>query len=368
MSNTGGLTPAYFSLRHSCVRLAGRTVFNEVILSNIREVARLAGVSVATVSRTLKSPERVLPQTRDKVNAAVEKAGYRPNLMAVQFRSRRTGNLVILVPAIANTFFARVISGAQQAAQFAGYRLLLCDTQGREEIEREFAELVYAHQADGVIQLRAYDPFEAPFPSADTPPIVNACEVIQDGRHPTISLDNRAAARAMTEHLIELGHRRIGLIKGPKSSPLTRERVAGYQDALRAAGIAVDKTLVCHGDFTLQAGQDGAAEMLALSARPSALFCENDEMAIGALKRIKQMGLRVPEDISLVGFDDIPFAQYCDPPLTTIAQPAENFGRKAVEMLIALIEKKPLEQRHVILPFELTLRNSTAAVKARDDP
>ena len=332
-------------------------------MSNIREVARLAGVSVATVSRTLRSPERVLPDTRDKVNAAVEQAGYRPNLMAVQFRSRRTGNLVILVPTIANSFFAKVISGAQQAAQLAGYRLLLCDTQGREAIEREFAELVYAHQADGVIQLRAYDPFSAPFPGAALPPIVNACEVIHNGRHPSISLDNRAAAKAMTEHLIELGHRRIGLIKGPKSSPLTRDRVAGYQDALNQAGIEADPALVCHGDFSLKAGDDGAAAMLALPDRPTALFCENDEMAIGALKRIRQSGLRVPEDISLVGFDDIPFAAYCDPPLTTISQPAEAFGQRAVEMLIALIEKKPLAERHVVLPFELTLRESTARVR-----
>ena len=332
-------------------------------MSNIREVARLAGVSVATVSRTLRSPERVLPDTRDKVNAAVEQAGYRPNLMAVQFRSRRTGNLVILVPTIANSFFAKVISGAQQAAQLAGYRLLLCDTQGREAIGREFAELVYAHQADGVIQLRAYDPFAAPFPGAALPPIVNACEVIHNGRHPSISLDNRAAAKAMTEHLIELGHRRIGLIKGPKSSPLTRDRVAGYQDALNQAGLEADPALVCHGDFSLKAGDDGAAAMLALPDRPTALFCENDEMAIGALKRIRQSGLRVPEDISLVGFDDIPFAAYCDPPLTTISQPAEAFGQRAVEMLIALIEKKPLAERHVVLPFELTLRESTARVR-----
>ncbi|MBN3965095.1 substrate-binding domain-containing protein [Pseudomonas gregormendelii] len=283
--------------------------------------------------------------------------------MAVQFRSRRTGNLVILVPTIANSFFAKVISGAQQAAQLAGYRLLLCDTQGREAIEREFAELVYAHQADGVIQLRAYDPFAAPFPGAELPPIVNACEVIHNGRHPSISLDNRAAAKAMTEHLIELGHRRIGLIKGPKSSPLTRDRVAGYQDALNQAGIEADPALVCHGDFSLKAGDDGAAAMLALPDRPTALFCENDEMAIGALKRIRQSGLRVPEDISLVGFDDIPFAAYCDPPLTTISQPAEAFGQRAVELLIALIEKKPLAERHVVLPFELTLRESTARVR-----
>ncbi|AOE61200.1 LacI family transcriptional regulator [Pseudomonas corrugata] len=329
-------------------------------MSNIREVARLAGVSVATVSRTLKSPERVLPETRDKVNAAVEQAGYRPNLMAVQFRSRRTGNLVILVPAIANTFFARVISGAQQSAQAAGYRLLLCDTQGRAEVEREFAALVYARQADGVIQLRASDPFASLPPGAEALPLVNACEVIKDAGFPTISLDNRAAAQAMTEYLIGLGHRRIGIIKGPRSSPLTLDRVAGYEDALRQAGLAVDPGLICHGDFTLNAGYDGAGAMLALAERPSALFCENDEMAIGALKRIKESGLRVPEDISLVGFDDIPFAAYCDPPLTTIAQPAETFGRRAVEMLIALIENKPVAERHVVLPFELTVRDSSA--------
>lgn len=329
-------------------------------MSNIREVARLAGVSVATVSRTLRSPERVLAETRDKVNAAVEQAGYRPNQMAVQFRSRKSGNLVILVPTLANIFFARVISGAQQAAQAANYRLLLCDTQGREAIEREFAELVYAHQADGVIQLRAYDPYEQTLTGVDLPPIVNACEVDIHGRHPTISLDNRAAAKAVTQHLIDLGHQRIGLIKGPKSSPLTRERVAGYQEALQQAGIAIDPELICPGNFSLQAGHDGAATLLQLPQRPTALFCENDEMAIGALKQIKQQGLRVPEDISLVGFDDIPFAAYCDPPLTTIAQPTETFGRLAVEMLIALIEKKPLPAQHVTLPFELTVRHSTA--------
>ena len=250
----------------------------------------------------------------------------------------------------------------EQAAQAAGYRLLLCDTQGREELERQFAELVYAYQADGVIQLRAYDPFENAPPDADVPPIVNACEVIKAGRYPTISLDNVAAAKAMTDHLIALGHRRIGLIKGSKNSPLTLDRLAGYEAALREAGIAIDEALICHGNFSLEAGFAGAQKMLALAERPSALFCENDEMAIGALKRIRQAGLRVPEDISVVGFDDIPMAAFCDPPLTTISQPAEAFGAKAVEMLIALIEKRPLAERHVVLPFELTPRSSTARI------
>lgn len=330
-------------------------------MPNIRKVAELAGVSVATVSRTLKTPERVSPQTRDRVHAAVEQAGYRPNLMAVQFRSRKTRNLVVLVPVIANVFFARVISGIQEAAQAFDYRVLLCDTRGREEVETAYAELVHAHQADGVIQLRAFNPFGETCRHGDSPPpMVNACEVLDTPPCPTVRLDNRAAARAMTEHLLDLGHRRIGLIKGPQGSPLTRERIAGYEDALKAAGVAPDPELLCRGNFTLQAGYDAADQLLGCSDRPTAIFCENDEMAIGAIQRIRQSGLRVPQDISVAGFDDIPFAAFCDPPLTTIAQPAEAFGRHAVEMLVAQFEKRPLDTPHLILPYTLVVRGSTA--------
>lgn len=330
-------------------------------MPNIRKVAELAGVSVATVSRTLKTPERVSPLTRDRVHAAVELAGYRPNLMAVQFRSRKTRNLVVLVPAIANVFFARVISGIQEAAQAVDYRVLLCNTLGRDEVEIAYAELVHAHQADGVIQLRAFNPFADTCGHAGAPPpMVNACEVLDTPPCPTVRLDNRAAARAMTEHLLSLGHRRIGLIKGPQGSPLTRERIAGYVDALNEAGIQGDPSLLCRGNFSLQAGYEAAGQLLSNPDRPTAIFCENDEMAIGAIQRIRQAGLRVPEDMSIAGFDDIPFAAFCDPPLTTVAQPAEAFGRHAVEMLVAQFGHRPLETPHLILPFNLIIRGSTA--------
>ncbi|MGM3390006.1 LacI family transcriptional regulator [Stutzerimonas stutzeri] len=333
-------------------------------MSNIRRVAELAGVSVATVSRALRTPKVVSPETREKVFKAVEQAGYRPNLMAVQFRSRKTRNLVVLVPAISNVFFARVISGIQEKAQTYGYRVLLCNTYGREDLESEYAELVHAHQADGVIQLRAFNPFAASGNrEATLPPMVNACEILDDAPCPTVSLDNRAAARAMTEHLLNLGHQRIGLIKGPQGSPLTRERIAGYEDALRKVGIEPDPSLLCRGNFSLQAGYDAAKRLLAHSNRPTAIFCENDEMAIGAISCIRQAGLRVPGDISVAGFDDIPFSAFCDPPLTTICQPAEAFGQHAVEMLVALSENRPLgSDKHRVLPFKLVTRASTAPV------
>lgn len=329
-------------------------------MSNIRRVAELAGVSVATVSRTLKNPDVVAPATRERVQAAVAAANYRPNGMAVQFRSRRTGNLVVLVPLIANSFFARVIAGIQQAAQAAGYRVLLCDTAGDERREREYAELVYARQADGVIQLRAFDPFAG---QGDIPPVVNACEVLAEHTWPKVRLDNRAAARCLTEHLLALGHRRIALIKGPEDSPLTLERLAGYQEALTQAGIALDPGLLHEGDFTLAAGAAAAKALLALPERPTALFCCSDEMAIGALQVLRRSGLRVPEDISLSGFDDIAFAAYTEPPLTTIAQPAEAFGQRAVAMLLEVLNGGTPAAREVVLPFELKVRGSTGVCR-----
>lgn len=326
-------------------------------MTNIRKVAALAGVSVATVSRTLKSPAQVSPETREKVLEAVEQAGYKPNLMAIQFRSQRTRNLVVLVPDIANTFFAQVIRGIQEAASAFDYRVLLCNTLGNPDTERQFAELVDAKQADGVIQLRAFDPFAR----EDHPPLVNICEIVDNAPWPTVSLDNRGAARTMTEHLLALGHRRIGLIQGPPDSPLTRERFAGYREALDAAGLELDPALLQDGDYTCQSGHAAAAHLLRNEARPTAIFCENDEMAMGTIQCIRQAGLRVPEDISVAGFDDISFAAFCDPPLTTIAQPAEAFGQHAVAMLLALLDGKSIAEHHLILPFELVVRLSTAA-------
>lgn len=328
-------------------------------MTNIRKVAELAGVSVATVSRALKTPDIVSPGTRDRVLAAVEQAGYRPNLTAVQFRSQRTRNLVVLVPTIANTFFARVIGGLQAAAQRREYGILLCNTLGDERTERAYAGMVSTRQADGLIQLRAYDPFTVSDGKA-RPPMVNACEVLDEAPCPTVRLDNRAAARVVTEHLLALGHRRIGMIKGPRNSPLTRDRLLGFQDALAVAGLTPDESLWCPGDFTPPSGYRAAGDLLARADPPTAIFCENDEMAMGAMRRIKEAGLRIPEDISVAGFDDIAFASFCDPPLTTIAQPAEDFGREAVALLLDIIdERDDAAGKHRIMPFELVVREST---------
>lgn len=329
-------------------------------MANIRDVADSAGVSVATVSRALQQPERVSPKTRNKVMAAVQAVGYKPNLMAVKFRSGKTHNLVVLVPTVANVFFARVISGMQEAAAELGYSILLANTLGNSEIESHYAKMVSTSQADGLIQLRAHNPFDTTMMNDNgLLPMVNACEVIDDGQYPVVSLDNRAAAKAMTEHLISLGHTRIAMIKGPNSSPLTQERLMGYKDALAQANITFDENLLFPGDFTLQAGYNAGESISRLENRPSAVFCENDETAIGAMQAFKQANLHVPKDISVAGFDDIAFSAFVDPPLTTIAQPAEEFGRTAVTLLVDLLNGKIRKAPKVIMPFELIVREST---------
>ena len=220
--------------------------------------------------------------------------------------------------------------------------------------------MVSTSQADGLIQLRAHNPFDATMINDNgLLPMVNACEVIDDGQYPVVSLDNRAAAKAMTEHLISLGHTRIAMIKGPNSSPLTQERLVGYKDALAQANIAFDESLLFPGDFTLQAGYNAGETISHLESRPTAVFCENDETAIGAMQAFKQANLHVPNDISVAGFDDIAFSAFVDPPLTTIAQPAEEFGRTAVTLLVDLLNGKIRKAPKVIMPFELIVREST---------
>lgn len=330
------------------------------LMTNIRQVADMAGVSVATVSRTLQQPERVSPKTRSKVMAAVTEVGYSPNLMAVNFRSGKTYNLVALVPTVANVFFARVIAGMQKAAAERGYAILLANTLGDQTTEIRYAKMVQTSQADGLVQLRAFNPFDAAINKVgQLLPMVNVCEVMADINCPVVTLDNRAAAKTMTNHLIALGHKRIALIKGPQSSPLTRERLAGYHDALTDAGLMFTQDLLYPGDFSLQSGHDAATSILTNPNRPTAVFCENDETAIGAIQCFKQAGLKIPQDISVAGFDDISFAAFNDPPITTIAQPAEEFGQTAVTLLIDLLNGKISKAAKVILPFELIIRAST---------
>ena len=331
-------------------------------MTTIREVSKIAGVSVATVSRTLSMPDKVSLKTQEKVQSAIAQTNYKPNILARNFRTRKASTIVVLVPDIANPFFSRVIRGIEQAAQKLGYAVLLGDTQGLREREYTYANMVKTSQADGIIQLDCHMPF-ADKEDARSFPIINICDCMKNTDIPTIQLDNISAAKEMTEHLIQLGHQNIGIIHGPKDSVNTKDRIIGYKKAIRKKDLSFDQSIIIEGDYSVKSGSQAAYTLLKPTTPPTAIFCFNDEMAIGAIHQIKEMGLKVPEDISVAGFDDISFAEFCDPPLTTVSQPAEDFGSRAMSMIYDVINDNEIGTTNIFLPYKLINRKSTAAIK-----
>lgn len=327
-------------------------------MSNIREVAHAAGVSVATVSRALASPEKVSPSSLKKVKDAIDAVGYRPNLLARNFRAARSYAIVVLVPDITNPYFSQVIRAIEDRAQQKGYAVLLGDTRESSKREQEYVNRVETRLADGVIQLRP----QSMSASEQHIPWVNACGCVGTPG-PSVRVDNIAATRTIVDHLLALGHRRVGIISGLADNPHTIDRLEGYRQSLEQAGIQFKAELVAEGDFTMWSGQNAAKQFFKLRERPTAICCMNDEMAIGAIQTLKAQGMNVPGDISVTGFDDISYAQYWDPGLTTIAQPAEDIGRLALDTLLRIIEGEDLTHQEIVLPTKFVLRDSTASPK-----
>lgn len=325
--------------------------------SNILEVASAAGVSVATVSRTLQMPDVVAARTRARVREAVERLGYVPNIQGRMLRTARSQLIVALVPDIANPFFAEIIRGIEQVAHQNRYAVLLGDTQYSRSREQTYADLLSTRQADGLITMLPHIPRIA---NGVPQHIVNACEYVKDPAVASVYVDNVTAAGNATEYLLGLGHRAIAFVTGPMSSPICADRDQGYERALRAAGIKRNPRLTVHGDFSVESGIRGMEALFARKNPFTAVFCSNDEMAIGAIRAAKSAGMRVPEDLSVVGFDDIRFARYTDPPLTTIAQPKHELGREAMNMMLESLAEKNVPARKHILATQLIVRASAA--------
>lgn len=342
--------------------MAKRTRATRAKAVKISDVARLAGVSVATVSRTLARPGVVIEETRTRVLAAVRDTGYTPNISARNLRVRKTMVVLVAVPDIANPFFAEVLQGIDDTLSAAGYGLIIANLAGSPEKEARYVDLVCAGQADGVLLLCGHVMRSPDRDLRDAHvPLVAACEYIPREDFPQVTIDNVGTAREAVEHLIELGHTRIAYLSGPESNILEQQRLEGYRQAMQAAGIAVDAGLILAGDFTFRTGVEAGEALLALepAARPTALFAANDEMAIGLIKTVHG-GLHIPNDLSVVGFDGIAYADYCEPTLTTVVQPRRNLGATAAAELIALMTTgKAGPRKDIKLSARLMLRGST---------
>lgn len=334
-------------------------------MSTIKKVCQLAGVSTATVSRALKNPDMVNVKTRERIFKAIAEAGYRPNVLASSVKTGRSNSLVILVPNLSNPFFLKIIQGIEQAAQESGYSVLLGDTQGDPAREHEYAGMVLSNRADGLIHLDHSFPFSKNDQTlAENIPMVSVCErIVSKKQYPVVELDNYSACRALATHLVSYGHRNFGVIGGQKESQIYRDRLGGIKSVLQEEKIELDDDHIVGGEYSIEAGEAGARELLAHKDRPSAILCFNDDIAIGAIHEIKRQGLSVPDDISVVGFDNIKVSAYIDPPLTTIDQPAYEMGRKAVEVVLKQIKNQPLVKDREIVPFSLLERESSGQVK-----
>lgn len=328
----------------------------------IKRIAEKAGVSIATVSHAFRNPQRVSAATRERVLAAAAEVGYTPNSLAVSLRTARSGNIVVIIPDVADSFNSGIIKAIEKVARLRGYSVLLGDTQGSAKREREFAAMTRSRQADGIILMSHRLPFDVPGPDGSAeqlPPMVSGCEFTGQEGFPSVTIDDRQAAVDATNHLIDYGHERIAVITGDMESTSSTQRLAGFRGAMATAGLSIDERLVLFGGYTAKSGETAAKKLLMQKARPTAIFCFSDEIALGCMYALQQQGFAVPTDISVIGFDNIPFAKYFVPSLTTVAQPTEEIGTLCAALLLDLIDGKQLIRMRHILPHELLIREST---------
>jgi LacI family transcriptional regulator, repressor for deo operon, udp, cdd, tsx, nupC, and nupG len=329
----------------------------------IQDVAREAGVSAATVSRVLSSPERVSKITRERVLAAVSATGYTINQAARSLRLRNARTILMAAPNIGNPYYSTILDAVIRAASERGYSILVATRIGGDP-DRWLADYLHSNRADGLLLFDgSLDTFGINARNEEGPnlPLVAAYDEIPDPRVNSVLIDNRAAAARATRHLIGLGHRQIGHLMSPSRNKSFHERRLGFEQAMREAGLPIRPEWMMQGDHTLATGIAAGEHLLSLRERPTAMFCGNDEMAIGLIHRLRLAGLDCPRDLSVIGFDDIAVAAYSAPPLTTMRQPREDIGRFATNTLIDIIEGviPGDEPVHVTLRAELVVREST---------
>ncbi len=334
--------------------------------ASIKEVAKLAGVSIATVSRCLNTPEKVTEKTRLRVQDAIVQTGYLPNTLAQSFRRGRTNMVMVVLPSIGDPFFTAVMHGIRTAAKAKGYSILIDETQFNTMTADEIGAMVVSKQTDGIILLASMSPFGTEVLSSKSRralPIVIGCETVSPelAHFPSVHIDNVAAATEATNYLISNGHKRIAMIYGPETSLLTKDREFGYRAAMHKSKLPIEDGWIVEGQLTIDGARRATRKLLNHKHRPTAIFCANDEMAIGCIHEIKASGMSIPKDVSVIGFDDIRYAEVLDPPLTTIGQPAEEIGERVMYRLCREIEIGQQEDNiPEIVPHKLIVRQSVA--------
>ncbi|HSN77579.1 MAG TPA: LacI family DNA-binding transcriptional regulator, partial [Anaerolineae bacterium] len=334
--------------------------------ATIRDVAALAGVSHQTVSRVINDGERVRPATRQRVETAIAELDFRPNAIARFMATGSTHTFTCLAPNLTDYTFARIIEGAEHETRRQGYYLFSASAADEDIFATLVDQLVSSRRTEGLLVINPYaDSRHRHLP--DNVPTVYVGARPREEAVDSVALDDEGAAVAATEHLLALGHRRIGMVCGPMSEDCSQDRLAGYQAALTAAGQPIDPCLIDEGDWSATSGYQAFQRLAQLPEPPTAVFAQNDRMAIGVLRALREVGLRVPAELAVIGFDDMPLASYFDPSLTTMRQDLVEIGRQAAQLLIRAVENPNAQRQHLRLPAELIIRESTGvALQASD--
>ncbi|MDW8325162.1 MAG: LacI family DNA-binding transcriptional regulator [Anaerolineales bacterium] len=331
-------------------------------MATVKDVARHANVSIATVSRIINNQGTVSPEIRERVLAAIQALDYRPSRVARRLRTNSTFVIGLVISDIQNSFYTSLTRGVEDVASANGYSLLLCNTDEDPQRERKYLEVMHEENVAGIILASATEGGHDTRLIQASIPVVALDRVLTDVSVDTVLVDNIAGARQAVEHLISRGHRRIGAILGERPITSSIERLEGYVQALSHAGLPVDPNLIRRAD--LRQADDStrcALELLNLPERPTALFTGNSLITLGTLRAIQAAGLHIPRDIALVAFDDIPWGELLNPPLTAIRQPTYQLGKTAAEMLLARIAEPDRPVTQVRLPVEFIVRASSGA-------
>ncbi|HUT21081.1 MAG TPA: LacI family DNA-binding transcriptional regulator [Anaerolineae bacterium] len=328
----------------------------------IRDVAKRARVAPTTVSRVVNNSGYVSDATRERVKAAIEELGYVPNRLARSLRLKRTNTLALVVTDITNPFWTTVVRGVEDAAHAAGFNVILCNTDESEAKQEQYLDVLLQKRVDGILLVPACTSAElVDWIQSQTIPVVVLDRRVDCAQVDVVRGDSEDGAYRLVRHLLSLGHRRIAVLSGPKDVSTATDRVAGYRRALAEDGLEVQPAWVQYGAFSLASGYEMAGQVLATFPRPSAVFAVNNSIAIGALRALRQAGLRVPEDMSVVSFDDLTSELVIEPFLTIADQPAHEMGQRAAELLLARLSgTAPDGYQEVVLPVKVTIRSSSA--------
>lgn len=324
----------------------------------IAQVAKLAGVSPTTVSHVLSGKRIVGAETRGTVEEAIKQLGYRPNHVARSLRTQRSHMVAVVLPDITNSFYGVLTRGLADAVDAAGYGTYVCNTDGSHDREKKFFQDVFDRGVDGIVLASGDTVSQVEFgPGEYGTPIVCLGGALNHPRCDVILADDEVGSRSVTEHLVDRGFARIAMIQGPAHSGDARAH--GFKAALRAAGRKAPAAYLARGDWTRQGGRHAMRQLMELPERPDAVFCANDLMAIGAMDVARELGLEVPRDVAIAGFDDVDAATIVTPQLTTVRNPAYEAGRTAGDLLLSRMSGRYTDAgRTVVIPCPIVVRDS----------